>query len=196
SPEADGDPRPQLLVGRGPSPPRGRLTRQLRQRHRGDRDAEQTDGQDLDQLRIAKRRDAAWPRERAEQRVDEPRELGDPRPRHQAEITISPAMGNRMRTSVMVSWRRGSSKPCAITVVIAGARAIPSRASTPDASTSNPRIAPARARAAALSGRSLSAAYTGMNDPASVPSLSRLRMVLGIRSAARKASAGMLSLPK
>src|SRR5256886_4059285 len=83
SPEADGDPRSQLLVGRGPSPPRGRLTRQLRQRHRGDRDAEQTDGQDLDQLRIAKGRDAAWPRERAEQRVDEPRELGDPRPEHQ-----------------------------------------------------------------------------------------------------------------
>src|SRR3989449_7453969 len=43
--------RSQLLVGRGTSPPRGRLTRQLRQRHRGDRDAEQTDRQDLDQLR-------------------------------------------------------------------------------------------------------------------------------------------------
>ena len=101
-----------------------------------------------------------------------------------------------MRTRVMVSWRRGSSKPCAITVVIAGARAIPSKASTPEASTSNPRIAPAKARAAALPARSLRAAYTGMNDPASVPSLSRLRMVFGIRSAARNASAGIVSFPK
>src|SRR5438309_3830883 len=41
-----------------------------------------------------------------------------------------------------------------------------------------------------LSVRSFSAAYTGINDPRSVPSPSRLRMVFGMRSAARKASAG------
>ncbi len=101
-----------------------------------------------------------------------------------------------MRTSVMVSWRRGSSNPFAITVVIAGANAMPSRASTPDASNRRPRTAPASDRAAVLSARSLRAAYTGMNDAESVPSPSRLRMVFGMRSAARKASAGMLSLPK
>ena len=117
-------------------------------------------------------------------------------PRHHAEITMSPVMGNRMRTSVIVSSRRGWSNPFASTVVIEGASAIPTRASTPAASNNSPRIAPARARAGPLSGRSLRAAYTGMNDASSVPSPSRLRSVLGIRSAARNASAGTLSLPK
>jgi len=79
---------------------------------------------------------------------------------------------------------------------MAGAKAIPSSARTPEPRIKSPKTAPASARAPALSARSFKAAYTGMNDPRSVPSPSRLRMVLGIRSAARKASAGMLSFPK
>ncbi|OLB06861.1 MAG: hypothetical protein AUH22_02255 [Gemmatimonadetes bacterium 13_2_20CM_1_70_33] len=117
-------------------------------------------------------------------------------PRHHAEMTMSPVIGNRIRTRLTVSWRRGSSNPLARTVVMAGANAIPRSASIPEPRSNNPRIAPARARAPRLSVRSFSAAYTGINDPRSVPSPSRLRMVFGMRSAARKASAGMLSLPK
>jgi hypothetical protein len=96
----------------------------------------------------------------------------------------------------MVSWRRGSSNPLAMSVVMAGASPIPRRASTPEASRSNPKTAPARARAVLLSGRSLKAAYTGMKEAERVPSPNRFRSVFGMRSAARNASAGTLSLPK
>src|SRR5206468_12202885 len=55
APEPHRDPRPQLLVRRRSPASRDRVTRQLRQRHRRDRDAEQADRQHLDQLGIAER---------------------------------------------------------------------------------------------------------------------------------------------
>ena len=82
--KSDRDPRPQLLVG--PSPRRGhRVTRQLRQGNCRDRHPEQADGQDLDQLSIAERRNATRPGEGAEQGVDETRELGDTRSHQEGE---------------------------------------------------------------------------------------------------------------
>jgi hypothetical protein len=55
--------------------------------------------------------------------------------------------------------------------------------------------APASARDASRSSRSTSRAYTGMKDADSVPSPRRLRIRLGILSAARTASAAA-ELPK
>ena len=93
-----------------------------------------------------------------------------------------------------MSSRREGSNPCAINAVTVGAKAIPMSARTAVASSSSPRIVPASARAARLSLCS-NAAYTGMNEAESVPSPSRLRSALGIRSAARNASAAA-PLPK
>ena len=110
-------------------------------------------------------------------------------PRHQAEITIRPDIGNNRRIKLTARARASPRSPAPNRVVSAGAKPIPTSARTPVASSRSPRIAPARARAARLSARSLSAAYTGMNDADSVPSARRLRMVLGTRWATVRASA-------
>jgi hypothetical protein len=110
-------------------------------------------------------------------------------PRHQAENTISPDIGNRRRIRTTARARVSPARPGASTVVTAGANAIPTSARPPAATSSRPATAPARARAAALSARSFRAAYTGMKDAERVPSPSRLRIALGMRSATRTASA-------
>src|SRR5207302_8430469 len=66
-------------------------------------------------------------------------------PRHHAEMTMSPVIGNRIRTRLMVSWRRGLANALARTVVLGGAHAIPRSARIPEPRSNNPRIAPASA---------------------------------------------------
>ena len=79
-------------------------------------------------------------------------------PRHHADTTMSPDIGNSRRMRLIARARDSPESPAPKIVVSAGAKAMPIRASTPAASSSRPRIAPARARAAVLSARSLSAA--------------------------------------
>ena len=79
-------------------------------------------------------------------------------PRHHADTTMRPDIGNKRRIRLTASVRASPVRPAPNTAVSAGANAIPITASTPVASSNRPRIAPASARAAPLSARALSAA--------------------------------------
>ncbi len=73
-----------------------RVARQIGERHRGHRRSEQTDGQNLEQLGVPETRRAALARQRAKQRVYQPRELRHPRPQHHRsprEQHIADALG-------------------------------------------------------------------------------------------------------
>ena len=103
-------------------------------------------------------------------------------------MIMKPDIGKNSRVSETASARDSPLKPAPKIVVSAGANAIPINASAAAATNKRPSIAPARARPA-FSSRSLSAAYTGMKDADSVPSLSRLRIVLARRCPTLSASA-------
>jgi hypothetical protein len=110
-------------------------------------------------------------------------------PRHQAERIRIPDMGNMICTSVTVRSRPAPEKPGATKSVITGARTMPMSASAAVSSTRTDAMTELTRLASAVSPRSIMPAYTGMNEAESVPSPSRLRMTLGMRSAARNASA-------
>ncbi len=110
-------------------------------------------------------------------------------PRHHADRIRTPDMGNMISTSLTVRSRLAPENPGAAKSVTSGANTIPSNAAAAVSSTSSDAITPDSLRASSTSPRSIIPAYTGMNDADSVPSPSRLRMMFGIRSAARNASA-------
>ena len=103
----------------------------------------------------------------------------------QADMIISADMGNRIRTNVTVRSRVSPEKPGAAISVITGANAMPRSAPSDATTTMSDATVPATRRAPSLSPVSTAAAYTGMKDADSVPSPRRLRMTLGILSAAR-----------
>jgi hypothetical protein len=111
-------------------------------------------------------------------------------PRHQADITISPAPGNRMRTSTMVRSRVVPVNPGAMASMSSGVATTPTSTIRLTASASSDATAPATRSASDRSPRATSEAYTGMNEAESAPSPNRLFRKFGILKAAMKASAG------
>ena len=110
-------------------------------------------------------------------------------PRHHAEITSSPAPGNRIRTTWTASARFSPSNPGAIRSMSHGAARTPASTMIETVSDSRPATAPATRSASSWSPEAWTFAYTGMNDPDRAPSPNRFWRRFGILKPALKASA-------
>ena len=117
-------------------------------------------------------------------------------PRHHADSTSSPAPGNRIRTTAIVSARLSPVNPGAITAMRIGVANTPTSTIAPTTIASSAATAPATRSAVFCSPRATSAAYTGMNEADSAPSPNRFCRKFGMRNAALNASAASDCRPK
>jgi hypothetical protein len=116
-------------------------------------------------------------------------------PRHQADITKAPTPGNMIWTSVMVSCCLSPLNPGAIRSIKIGVARIPRITQVETTIASNDPITLATRSASSSSLPPKSRAYVGMKEAERTPSPKRFWRMLGIRSAARNASAASV-LPR
>ncbi len=95
----------------------------------------------------------------------------------------------------MVNSRFSPVNPGAISAISTGVTTTPTSTNAEVISTSKEAIAPATFPASSFASRANKFAYTGMNDAESTPSPNRFCKKLGMRKAARNASAES-ELPK
>src|SRR5436190_1769683 len=110
-------------------------------------------------------------------------------PRHHADMTSSPAPGNRMRTSDVVSTRFSPVKPGAMRSISSGVANTPTRTSSDTTRARIDATAPATRSASRRSPFATNAAYTGMKDADSAPSPNRFCRKLGMQHVAANLAA-------